>query len=315
MALTYDQITAITEKYFVPKLANNVYDSNALLKKMRGEMELIDGGEKILAPIIKSKPGSGGYFSDFDVLDTTPTDDITSASFDWKQLHEPIKVSRTQELKNNGDRAKIKLVAAKMQIAELAMKENLALGLFSDGSATTGAMSAKQLTGLRAILSTSSTYGGIAVADLAEWIATVDNNSSVDRALTLSLMQTTQGHVTFDEQKPNTITCPQAVFDVFWSLLQPHQRLASEEAARIGFVQALYNGVDVMVDSHQEAGTMYFLNLNFLKLYVHRLENMRFDKLTQIETQAATLGRIFWAGNLVCNGRRYQGKLDDIETA
>lgn len=43
------------------------------------------------------------------------------------------------------------------------MKENLALGLFSDGTASTGAATTKQITGLRAVLSESSTYGGIAV--------------------------------------------------------------------------------------------------------------------------------------------------------
>jgi len=313
MALTYDQITAITEKHFVKKLVNQVYDGTAFLRKLNEQKEVIDGGTKIIAPIISSKPTAGGFFSDFDVLDTSPTDDITACELEWKQLHEPIKISSLEELKNNGDAAKLKLVASKMMVAEHNLKENLSLGLFSDGTASTGAMTTKQITGLRAILSESSTYGGIAVADLAEWAANVEDNSGTDKALTLGLIQKVIGRCTFDMQKPNLIIASQKVFDVMWSLFQPHQRLASEEAARLGFVNAFFNGTPVVVDNHIEEDTLYTLNLNFLKLYVHRNCDMKFEKMTQLESQAATLGRIFWCGNLVCNGRRYQGSLTDIE--
>lgn len=318
MALTYDQITAITEKYFVPKFVDNVYGSNALLARLArpDQKEHFDGGEKILAPVISSKPGSGAYFSDFDPLNTSPTDDLTSAEFVIKQLHEPIKISRLQELRNSGKAAQIKLVAAKMSIAELNMKENLALGLFSDGTAATGASTTKQITGLRAILSESASYGGIAVADMAEWIATVEDNGAVNRALSLNLMQKTWGLVSFDEKKPTVMCANQNIVDVYWGLLQPHQRLMSAEMSGIGFENVLtFNGVPVLIDSHQAANTMYFLNEDFLKLYVHSAEDMRFEKITLIEAQAATVGRIFWAGNLVCNGRRYQGSLSDLLTS
>lgn len=103
---------------------------------------------------------------------------------------------------------------------------------------------------------------------------------------------------------------------VYWGLLQPHQRLMSKEMAGIGFENVLtFNGSPLLADSHQQANTMYFLNEDFLKLYVHSQEDMRFEKITQIEGQAATLGRIFFAGNLVCSGRRFQGLLDDLLTS
>lgn len=82
MALTYDQISAITEKFFLPKFVDNVYGSNALLARLSrpGQKETFDGGEKILAPVISSAPGSGGFFSDFDSLNTSPTDEFSSVS-------------------------------------------------------------------------------------------------------------------------------------------------------------------------------------------------------------------------------------------
>ena len=35
MALTYGEISAITQKYYVPKLVDNIFDSNALLQRMK----------------------------------------------------------------------------------------------------------------------------------------------------------------------------------------------------------------------------------------------------------------------------------------
>lgn len=318
MALSYDQITAITEKYFVPKFVDNVYGSNALLARLSrpDQMEMFDGGERIVAPVVSSKPGSGGYFTDFDALNTSPTNDLSAAEYIIKQLQEPIKISRLQELKNSGKAAKLKLVATKMSIAELNMKENLALGLFSDGTAATGALTTSQLTGLALIMSTTATLGAIAVADMADWISVVKSNSGTNRALSLNLMQSTWGACSYDSKVPSVLCANQNIVDVYWGLLQPHQRLVSEEMRGIGFNNIMeFNGAPVLVDSHQAANTMYFINEEFVKLYVHSSENMRFEKITQIEAQAATLGRIYWAGNFVCNGRRYQGMLSDLLTS
>jgi hypothetical protein len=297
---------------------DNVYGSNALLARLSRpeQMETFDGGERIIAPVVSAKPGSGGYFTDFEALDTSPTNDLSAAEFTIKQLQEPIKISRLQELKNSGKAAKLKLVATKMGIAEMNMKENLAKGLFSDGTATTGSLTTAQITGLGAVMSTTSTYGGIAVADLATWVAVVKDNSATNRALSLNLMQSTWGACSYDSKVPSVLCANQNIVDVYWGLLQPHQRLVSEEMRGLGFSNILeFNGAPVLVDSHQDANCMYFMNEEFLKLYVHSQENMRFDRITQIEGQAATLGRIYWAGNLVCNGRRYQGKLADLLTS
>jgi hypothetical protein len=312
MALSYDQISALTERYFYPKFVEGVYGSNALIARLSrpGKKLMIPGGEKITMAIAASKPVSGGWFQDFSPLDTTPQDNISAVEFVWKQLNQNVKVSRLQELKNSGDAAKLKLVASKMQLAEKQMKEDLATGLFSDGTAATGSLTALQLTGLRAILSTSSTYGGVAVADLPEWVAIVDNGASVNRPLSLNLMQSVQGQVSYDSDKPSVITANQRVVDELWALMQPHQRLMSKEMSGLGFENVLtFNGIPVLVDSHQEANTMYYLNEEYLQLAVHSSEDMRMDKLTLLETQAASVARIFWAGNLVCNNRNRQGKL------
>lgn len=318
MALEFGQITSITERHFIPKLVDGIYNSDAFLARLArpDKKQLKDGGHEILAPVIKSKPGVGGYFDDLGTLDTSRSDDITASKHQWRQLYEPIRVSRKELLQNSGDAAKLSLVASKVKIAEKNMRENLALGLFSDGGASTGANDTNQIDGLQAVISTSSTYGGIAVSDLAEWVATVKSNSGTDRALTLNLMQQTEGAVTEGTDKPTALTCKQNVYDQIWSLYQPHQRLMSEEMAALGFENILtFNGKPVIVDSHMKDNSIYFVNEEYAFLCVHKDEDMRKETIEKLETSNSMLMRIFWMGNLVCNNRRFQGELADIEVA
>jgi len=312
MALTYAQITAITEKHFIPKLVDGVYNSAAFTARLArpDKIKLLDGGTSIMAPVISSAPGEGGYFTDLDALSKTRTDDMTSSEHQWRQLFEPIRISRLELLKNSGDAAKLDLVKSKVQIAQKQMKDNLATGIFSAGGSN-------QIDGLQDIVDAANgTYGGIAPADFAEWVSVSKANGGTDRALTLNLMQNTFGALTEDDDRPTVAVCTQAVYDQAWSLFQPHQRLVSEEMGKLGFPNTLaFNGIPVLVDSHCKANAMYFLNEEYLYLAVHKDENMRRETIDKLEDSNSMLMRIFWAGNLVCNNRRFQGELDDIEVA
>jgi hypothetical protein len=311
MALTYNQITAITEKLFLKKLTDGIYDSNAIIKRLNrpGKKMVKDGGEKIVTPIIYSKPGEGGWYTDLDVLSTNRTDNISAAEYEWKQLHEPIRVSRLEMLKNNGDAAKLSLIAAKTQIAEKNIRENLAVGLFSSGAG-------KLMTGLDACISTTSTYGSIAVADFAQWIAVVNSNAGDNRPLTLALVQQFFGALSNEADKPTVFAMRQNVYDQLHGLFQPHQRLNSAEMSKLGFENVLtFNGVPCIVDSHVPANTIIGINEDYFHLCVHREEDMRKETIERMETSNSMLFRIFWAGNAVCTNRRYQGKISDLEVA
>ena len=52
MSLDYNQVTAISEKYFLKKLADNIFDSNPLAKRAKKNFyRPVDGGEKIMMPL------------------------------------------------------------------------------------------------------------------------------------------------------------------------------------------------------------------------------------------------------------------------
>jgi len=52
MALDYSQIQAVTKRYFLPELADNIFVGTPELKRLKEKgLKLVDGGEKIVAPL------------------------------------------------------------------------------------------------------------------------------------------------------------------------------------------------------------------------------------------------------------------------
>ena len=157
MPLSYDQISAITQKKFIPKLYDAVFDSNPLLQRAKKKFyEKIDGGERILVPLNYAMTTSSGWYSGSETLQTSDNEVISAAEYTWKQLYANISISRMDELKNSGDSQILSLVKNKVKIAEKTMDDKLGTGLYSDGS------DAKSIVGLRDIVAVDQTVGGIA---------------------------------------------------------------------------------------------------------------------------------------------------------
>ena len=204
MALTYDQITAITEKKFIPKLVDNIFNSNALLKKLKAKEKLQSGGDKILVPLAYAETSASGWYQGAETLSTTDNEQITSAEFDWRQLYANISITRRDELRNSGDAAIINFVKSKVMIAEKTIRQKLSTALYNVGT------DAKQIQGLRLLLSVSNTYGGIDQSAQSWWQANVDSTTTT---LTLSAMQSMYGDCGEGTEYPDLITGDQDMFD------------------------------------------------------------------------------------------------------
>jgi hypothetical protein len=311
MALTYSQLSAIAVNTIDKNLTDNVYSATPILKRFSDKKKVVSGGLQIQVPVISSTTGAGGSFSDLDALTVSRTDNMSAAVYSWKQYYEPIRISRLDLAKCSGDAAKLDLMASKIKIGEMNFAENLSTGFFGDGTGNSG----KDLTGLGAVISTSSTYGGIAVADLASWAAQVKDNSGTDRALSLALIQSLVGACSDGKDSPTLLASQQKVFDEAYNLYTAFQRIESEEIGKLGFKSLMVNGIPLVVDSHAAAKTIYALNEEYLNFYVHKDNDMRKEHHDKLETTDSMLTKIFWMGNLGCSQRRRQGKLADIQVA
>ncbi len=160
MAVTVDQLTAITHRYIMPKMYDNIFDSNPLLKRLlqSGQYKSVSGGTTIDIPLNYAQQSASGWYSGADTLDTSDSENITAAQYTWKSLYAGMSLTKEEEMKNGGSAGILKLLASKAQIAEKTIKDALGTGLFSDGT------TAKSIVGLRDIVAVDQTVGGIAQA-------------------------------------------------------------------------------------------------------------------------------------------------------
>lgn len=301
-ALTYDQINAITEKHFIPKLVDNIFQSNVLLFRAYKKGMKLDGGLKINQPILYATNSAGGsYDGGADPLTITDNEQITSAEYDWKYYYGNITILRKDELRNSGKAAIVNFVKSKVQVCEMTLKDSMGTDLYGDGTGNSN----KALDGLAIAVDSSGTYGGITRSDHAWWAAQEDGTNTV---VSLPNLQTMWGQCSIDNDTPTLITTTQANFNRFYNGLTPQMRYSDNETGAAGFKNLMFNTAPLVVDSKVPTGYMYFLNERYLELVTHKDENFRFEPFIKPTNQNAALAKIYWAGNLTCSNCRMQGK-------
>jgi len=305
MALSVDQLNAITEKYYVKKLHDNIFDSNPLLRRIRngGSYKSTSGGTQIYVPLNYATTSAAGWYSGADTLNTTDNDNITAAAYDWKSLYAGVSITEEDELKNAGEAAQLNLLKSKMMIAEKTLKDSLGTGLFSDGS------DSKSIVGLRDIVAADQTVGGISQSANSWWQAQVDSSTTT---LSISAMNSVFQDCSVDSEIPDYIVTTRAIYNAYYALLQPQQRFASEDEAKGGFSSLMFNGKPVVHDSHCPANHMFMLNLSHLHLFYHPKRNISFEPFQKPINQQVKVSRFLWMGALGSSNNRLHGLLSGI---
>ena len=304
MPLTYDQISAITEKKFIPKMYDNIFDSNILLKRLKEKSyQKLDGGERIIVPLNYAQATASDWYSGADTLSTTDNDQITAAEYTWKQLYANISITGLDESKNSGDAQILNFVQQKVKIAEMTMKDKLGDGLYSDGTNT------KSIVGLRDIVATDQTVGGISQSSYSWWRGQVDSTTTT---LSMAALQSLYNLCTIDSEHPTVAVATRAIYNSYYALLQPQQRFQDSKEAAGGFANLLFNGIPVFADSKSPSQHLFMVNENFLHLFVHKDRDMKFEPFQKPINQDVKVAKILWLGAFGSSNNRMHGKLSAI---
>ena len=170
--INWDALSSLTRDKFLPVLVDNIFNSNPLAVKLLKNAEKLDGGRKIITPLEYAKNTAQGFYSGYDVLDTTPSDPVTSAVWDWKQAYANISISGEEELKNSGDSMVLSLLKSKMGNAERSLKDLFGTKLFGTGTAAPGTNEITALCG----------QGALGNIDAATETACIDGDGSTRHA-------------------------------------------------------------------------------------------------------------------------------------
>jgi len=304
MSLT-DQLTSITRNHIVPKMYDNIFDSNPTLAKFKSSGRYVtqNGGTTIDIPLNYAQTTSSGWFSGTETLQTADNENITKASYSWKSAYANISVAEEDKLKNGGDLGVIKLLASKAMIAEKTLADILGTGIFSDGT------TAKSIVGLRDLVATDQTVGGISQSTSSWWAGNVDSTTTT---LTISAMNTQFQNATIGSDAPDYIVTTRALYNLFYNLLQPQQRFLDKDMAKAGFTSLMFNSAPVTIDSHCTAAHMFMLNMKYLGLYYHPERNMYASEYMKPINQEVLVSRILWMGALTSSNNRMHAKLSAI---
>lgn len=305
MALTIDQLNALTDKYFLKKLHDNIFDSNPLLQKLMksGSYKPVSGGTQIYVPLNYATTTASGWYSGADTLSTSDNDNISAAVYDWKSLYAGVAITEEDEMKNSGDAEQLNLLKSKMQIAEKTLKDSLGTGLYSDGT------TAKSIIGLRDIIATDQTVGGISQTTNSWWAGQVNSTTTTT---SISAMNALYQNASVDNEVPNFIVGTRTIYNAYYALLQPQQRFMDEETAKGGFQNLMFNGAPIVVDSHVPASNLMMLNLNHLHLFYHPKRNMSFEPFQKPINQQVKVARILWMGAFGSSNNRLHGRFSAL---
>lgn len=306
----FDAILSTTLANYRDQLTDNVFTARPLTNHLmsNGRIRMVNGGTKIVEPLIYGQNDTVAAYSDYDTIDLTPQQGISAAEFDWKQYAASIAISGIEEAKNNGEQEVINLLEAKIMQAEESMREGFNQMFFSN------APGAKDWNGLGNLVSDSVAVGGIDPTDPGNefWASYVEDTAA---DLDLKMMATAYNSVSVGNDHPDFVLTTQTLFEAYEALLQPQLRYTDTKTADAGFQNLLFKAAPVTFDVHAPAGSMYFINSKYLTLVGHSGKWFSNTPFVRPENMDARYALILCYGNLTIRNRKKQGVLQNKTAA
>ena len=301
-------------------LADNVTNNIPFLSylKKRGKVDPATGGESLIEEIAYDGNSTYQRYSGYETLSVAQSQAISAAEYNWKQAAVACVISGREIRQNSGENAVIRLMAERTKIAVETMANNLAVDIFSDGTADSG----KQVGGMQLLVAddpTTGTVGGIPRASFPFWRNYVLDASSSGGSVSATNVQ---GY--FNDVRLNTvrngeftdlIVCDANYYKFYWESLQAIQRITNTEKAGAG-----YNGLEnhgpggtamVVFDGNAPTNHAYFLNTKYIKFRPHRDANMSPTDGKEAVDQDAIAKHILFMGNLTMSSSERHGLIKD----
>lgn len=342
----YDALLSTTLDAYVGggTMFDNIFKDSAYLAALRefGAVIKQNGGERIRAPLMYDDNNTIRSYSNYDTLDTTPQDGMTTAFYEWREIGGTISISRKEERQNSGEAAMIGLLDAKIKQAEMSMRQalntQLIRGTVSSATFVPG-NSAKDLNPLgyflRKINSTDPTTGGnvgnISGSSNSWWrhhTAVLDSGStdtgndfavsvSTWKGLSVALKRMYNYCSRGTGGAPNLVVMDQTTFEEYESALDDKVRYTNTRLADMGFETIKLRGAtcvwDELVPSIDDGdtagadGTAFFLNTNFYKLVIDSETDVVTTPFVEPENQTAKTAKILFMGNAIASNMRKLG--------
>jgi hypothetical protein len=317
-----DVVTAISRRFILPDIADNVYNSNpAFFRLNKMNKKMVQGGTQIELPVMYSRFAAGGWYTGFDALNVSPSDTVKNAAFDWKQGYVPVTVDGRTLVRADSPQAVARFLSFYFGQAEMELAEIIGSALWATNPPTNQPDSIPVAVDNGTL---AATYGGLTRSSNTFWNGQIDNATTT---LSFAAMQTMFGNATFGGRHPTIIITDQHEYNTFIGLFSGTTYFErgpagyDEVLAQGGWTNALFNNIPCVVDSHVPTGlgaagagthSMYFLNENFIYLIVAQGVDFKLEDFITPVNQDAMVSKLYWMGDLCMNNLQTQGAFWDL---
>jgi hypothetical protein len=257
-------------------------------------------------------------YSGYEVLNISPSDVFTGAEYNYAQAAVAVSISGLEMLQNSGEEAIIDLLEGRIENAEQTLTNNVALDIYSNGTADGG----RQIGGLQLLVSATPSSGIVGGIDPSVWqfwrnvffSGLTTGGAAVSTATIQTYMNRVYLQLVRGADAPDLIVADNNFYRYYLESLQALQRIGDEDLAELGFQTLKYMNCDVVLDGGFGGGapvnTMFFLNTKYLFFRPHQDRNFAplGDERFAVN-QDAMVKLVGFAGNMTTSNRFLQGLL------
>ena len=268
----FNELTYVTRRAFIPKLVVQLYNSTPLMAALIANSQSASGGVSSITVPVQGAQFVNAQWSDYSGSFAQPSvqQGAYNAEFDLKLMISPVPFLGMEGAVQQ-DAAIIPLIEARMNDATNVMMDAMATALYNNTTNT------QQFIGLPAAVANSGTYGNIDRASYTWWKSSQYAAGSVNPTRQ-NILQYISGTVKAGAEMPSFGVCGFGT----WTLLAQdfvgqEQYVITPGAGFDGetngpaaaFRALMVAGVPIYPDPYCPEGTVYFLNTNYLSLYIH----------------------------------------------
>jgi len=292
------------------KFADNIFTKIPLFMwfKKKGKMT-VDGGANLMMPLMYGKNTTAKSYSGYGIIDTTPQEGLTAASYLWAQYAATVSISGLEDrVQNVGTAAIIKILESKVTQSEMSLADKLDIDLW----ATT--VTGTNINTVQTVVDQTTTIGQVSKSANSWWQCQTTASGSF-AARGLSDMRNLYNNITnqsLAKGAPDLIISDQASFQYYEGTVQPQIRYSDTDMADAGFENLRFKGATMTYDPNTPSGKMYMLSSDALKLVTNKGTNFITTKFIQPANQDAKVAQILWAGQLASDNIRRLGSLTGI---
>lgn len=314
MATTRDY-DDLVRKYIDPTVADNIYSATPLLRRIKSKAKVRNLTDYHKLPL-EIAEGLGGPMNDLDTLDRSRKEVLHYSEWQLKEYYSILTISKRDELICKGPEDVVDLLQAKARNAQKKLRKDLTSGIVSDGTTEV-----KHFVGLQRAIPDSTSddttaYGGITGSTDTWWNPQSQNKSST--AITYADIVNMIASCQDGEDKPTCLYTDKFIWAALWILLQPQERYNDGKIDTADGLPRIA-GLPILTDAAFESsgatgGRIYFVNENYLRMWIHSKDNFKYWPFMLADDQFAKSCKWTLSGFYGCNNRERQGIIYGIST-